>query len=157
MEYLAEASDWMLAGHRVKVEDSGRREPTVLILLEDGCSIGLTKICQFLGIDVEPYDPGRSLIELLKSRRPIAVCTELEGQWQDGCHVMKIVGEYDPTLPILLLTRSDSTLEGAADVVEDLWNLTNVARWSEMPAVGDVVEFLSNAGRKGGCLNFMAS
>ena len=157
MEHQVDASDWVLAGHRVRAGDSGRREPTVLILLEGSSSMGLAKTCQFLSIDAECHDPDQSLCELLKSRRPIAVCAELEGRRQDGCHVMKIVGEYDPTLPVLLLTGSDPSLAGAADAVEDMWNLTNVARWSEMPAVGDVVEFLSNAGRKGRCLNFMAS
>lgn len=157
MEQATDASDWMVTGHRARATDTGRREPTVLMLLDGSpTSQGLTRTCQFLGIDVEPYDPEQSLIDVLKSRRPIAICTELEGRRQDGCHVMKIVGEYDPTLPVLLLTGLDPALAGAADAIEDIWNLTGVARWDEIPPIGDVVEFLSNAGRKGRCLSFMA-
>jgi hypothetical protein len=156
MGHVAETADWMQAGRQVRNAEPGRREPTVLMLLDGGPqSTGLTKVCEFLGIDVEPYNPDHSLAEVLKSRRPLAVCTELEGQRQDGCHVMKIVGEYDATLPVLLLTGFDPVLAGAADAVEDIWNLTGVARWNEMPPVGEVVEFLSNAGRKGRCLSFM--
>lgn len=156
MGHVVDTAEWMQAGRRVQAGDPGRREPSVLMLLDGGpLSVGLTKVCEFLGIDVEPYDPERSLVEVLQSRRPIAVCTELEGRRQDGCHVMKIVGEYDPTLPVLLLTGSDPALAGAADAVEDIWNLTGIARWQDMPPIGDVVEFLSNAGRKGRCLSFM--
>ena len=145
MENIAGASDWIVAGHQVRGADGGRREPTVLMLLDGSPTLrGLTKTCQFLGIDVESCDPEQSLIDILKFRKPIAICAELEGRRQDGCHVMKIVGEYDPALA------------GAADAVEDIWNLTGVTRWSEIPPVGDVVEFLSNAGRKGRCLSFMA-
>lgn len=133
-----------------------RREPLVLVVEDQvGFSPGLTTICEFLGIQLEQTNSHRDLPMLLKTRKPMAIFCELDGSGQDGCHVMKVVAGHDRTLPILLVTGDDPSLQGAAQAVEEIFNLTGVQICEEFPVVGSLVEFLFSAGRKGRCLSLL--
>ena len=50
----------------------------------------------------------------------------------------------------------ESALLGAVDAVEEIWELTSVAKWPRMLGVGAVVDFLFRAGRKGDCMRLMS-
>lgn len=147
-------------GHDGSSEFAGpvRREPLVLAV-EDQIrfSPGLQTICEFLGIELEQVTSHRDLAPLLKAQRPMAVFCELDSPGQDGCHVMKIVAEHDRTLPVLVLTGDDPSLLGAAQAMEEILRLTGVVACRRLPAIGELVEFLFSAGRKGRCLSLMPS
>lgn len=138
------------------VAGAARREPLVLAV-EDQThfSPGLQTICTFLGIQFELVSSDRDLAPMLKLRRPMAVFCEFDGPWQDGCHIMKIVSEHDRTLPVLVVTGDDPSLLGAAQAVEEIFHLTGVMACQRLPAIGELVEFLFSAGRKGRCLSLM--
>lgn len=140
----------------VAVTDLARREPLVLAV-EDQVrfSPGLQTICEFLGIRLERVDSHRDLAPLLKVCRPMAVFCELDSPGQDGCHVMKIVAEHDRTLPLLVVSGEDPSLLGAAQAVEELLHLTGVLASERLPGIGELVEFLFAAGRKGRCLSLL--
>ncbi len=146
------------SGRRGKIETIGaqRREPLVLAV-EDQTrfSPGLETICEFLGVKLEQVNSHRDLASLLKLRRPMAVFCELDSPGQDGCHVMKIVAKHDRTLPVLVVTGDDPSLLGAAQAVEEIFHLTGVVVSQRLPAIGELVEFLFSAGRKGRCLSLM--
>ena len=136
--------------------DLARREPLVLAVEDEGrfCA-GLQAICDFLGIRLERIDSHRDLAPLLKVCRPMAVFCELDGPGQDGCHIMKVVAEHDRTLPLMVVSGRDPSLLGAAQAVEELLHLTGVIASDRLPEVGELVEFLSSASRKGRCLGLM--
>ena len=115
----------------------------------------MDNIADFLGFDVELLKSDADLAPVLRRWRPMAVVTELDGYGQDGCHVMMEVAEHDPGLPILLLVGTDPALAGAADAVEEMWQLTAVTKAAALPAVGPLVEFLFHAGRRGECIRLM--
>jgi hypothetical protein len=133
-----------------------RREPLVLAV-EDQIrfSPGLQTICEFLGIQLEQVSSHCDLASLLKMQRPMAVFCELDSSGQDGCHVMKIVAAHDRTLPIMVMTGDDPSLLGAVQAVEEIFHLTGVMACERLPFVGELVEFLFSAGRKGRCLSLM--
>jgi len=133
-----------------------RREP-IILAVEDQVrfSPALRTICEFLGIQVEWVDSHRDLAPLLKACRPMAVFCELDSPGQDGCHVMKIVADHDRTLPLLVVSGDDPSLLGAAQAVEELLHLTGVVASQRLPGIGELVEFLFQAGRKGRCLSLM--
>jgi len=139
-----------------EMADLARREPLVLAV-EDQVrfSPGLQTICEFLGIRLERVDSHRDLTPLLKVCRPMAVFCELDSPGQDGCHVMKIVAEHDRTLPLLVVSGEDPSLLGAAQAVEELLHLTGVLASERLPGIGELVEFLFAAGRKGRCLSLL--
>jgi DNA-binding NtrC family response regulator len=133
-----------------------RREPVVLVV-EDAARFApaVRTVCCYLGIAMEQIEPGRDLAAVLRARRPMAVFAELDGSTQDGCHVMIKVGEYDRTLPMLLVTGHDPAQLGAVDAVEEIWRLEEINRRAQPPEIVDIVEFLFAAGREGRCLNLM--
>ena len=59
------------------------------------------------------------------------------------------IAAHDRSLPVLLITGPDPALLGAVDAVEELWELSSVEKWQELPGVGAMVDFLFRAGRKG--------
>ena len=85
----------------------------------------------------------------------MAVITDVDGDDQDGFHVMKTVGRYNRELPVMLLTDGDPVLLGAADAIQDLWGLTSVTRTSGFPVAGQLVAFLFSAGRRAGCMRLV--
>jgi hypothetical protein len=139
------------------VNGEASREPLVVVV-EDG--IGLSQsfriICECLGIVVERMPSKDDLGVVLRNRRPMAVITEMDALGQDGCHVLMTIAAHDRSLPALLITGPDPTLLGAVDAVEELWELSSVEKWQELPGVGAMVDFLFRAGRKGSCIRLMS-
>ena len=129
----------------------------IIAVVEDGVRISqeLWAICEFLDIEVVRVPGYSDLDATLRAHVPMAVVCELDGARQDGCHVMKTVAGYDPSLPVLILTGSDPTLIGAADAVEEIWRLREVTKAEVLPSIAGLVDFLFHAGRKGGCLRLM--
>jgi DNA-binding NtrC family response regulator len=133
-----------------------RRHP-LLLVVEDGDAIAaaLQPICDFLDIAVERFPSEHDLAGALRDYHPMAVVAHLDCQGQDGCHVMMTVAKYDRSLPILLLTGDDPALAGAADAVEELWELEMVIKSARLPSIGAIVDFIFRAGRKGRCTRLL--
>ena len=128
-----------------------------VVVVSDSAELAsvLDNISDFLGFDIEMITTHDDLGPVLLHHRPMAVVAELDGDGQDGCHVMMVVADHDPGLPLLLLTGHEPSLIGAADAVEELWQLTAVTKAAEMPGIGQLVEFLFQAGRRGNCIRLM--
>lgn len=132
------------------------RRPTILIV-EDrpDLSPAFDAMCSYLGIQVETTSAEQNLIEALLVHRPMAVIAEFDGEQQDGGHVLKLVADYDPSLPCLLLTGGDPRLTGAADAIEELWGLSQIHKLPDLSNLTGIVEFLFHAGRKGDCMRLL--
>ncbi len=135
-----------------------QRHP-LLLIVEDGDGIvgALQPICDFLDIAVERIPSEHDLAGALRDYRPMGVVAHLDCQGQDGCHIMMTVAQHDRGLPILLLTGDDPSLAGAADAVEELWELEAVVKSPRLPSIGAIVDFIFRAGRKGRCTSVDAS
>jgi DNA-binding NtrC family response regulator len=107
-------------------------------------------LCDYLGIRVETVSGHASQEMLLRERRPMAVMSSMDNAAQDGCHILKIVAEHDRSLPVLLVTGNKREVLGAVEAAEQVWELDRVLKTSSTPGIGDVVEFLSRAGRRSG-------
>lgn len=131
----------------------------VVIVVSDNPEVAsvLDNICDFLGFGVELLTSDMNVALFLERHQPMAVVAELDGRGQDGCHVMMQVGDYDPGLPILMLTGDEPGLAGAVDAVEEMWNLSGVTKAPRLPEIGKLVEFLFHAGRRGDCMRMMPS
>jgi ActR/RegA family two-component response regulator len=156
MGYVENNIVWDGFRRKAPPERPRRREPVVLVL-EDPARFApaVQAICSYMGIAMERMDTNQNLAAELRARRPMAVLAALDGATHDGCHVMIAVGEYDRTLPLMLVTGHDLAELGAADAVEEIWRLEEVDRRAQPPEVVDIVEFLFAAGRRGRCLNLM--
>ena len=132
------------------------RTPLVLLVADDPeLAEQVQQVCAFLDVEMMHLDSAIHLLPLLRSLNPMAVVAGLDTQSQDGFHVMKVVGTHDPSLPLMLLSGHDQTIAGAVDAVEQLWALNAVHRTSCLPGVGDLIEFVCQAGRQGECLGLM--
>jgi len=129
----------------------------LLLVIEDGdqTTDALAQICDCLEIGVERVPSERDLLPMLHEYRPMAVVAQMDCAGQDGCHVMMTVAEYDRALPVMLLVGDDPALAGAADAVEEIWQLESVTKLLANPNVGTIVDFLFRAGRKGRCIRLM--
>ena len=128
----------------------------VLIVSDDPCTIEkLAPVCEFLELRMEMASASADLRLVLQSHNPMAVITDMEGDEQDGFHVMKIIARYNRDLPTMLLTNGDPVLMGAADALQDLCGMTSVARTSGFPLAGQLVAFLFGAGRRSGCMRLV--
>jgi hypothetical protein len=136
--------------------EPARRHP-LLLIVEDGddTAVTLQPICDFLDIAVERIPSEHDLAGALRDHRPMGVIAHLDCHGQDGCHVMMTVAQHDRSLPVLLLTGDDPALAGAADAVEELWKLEDVAKFPRLPGIGTIVDFIFRAGRKGRCLRLV--
>lgn len=132
------------------------REATVVVV-EDRSqwSHAIEELCAFLEVRLARVSGEDDLAPVLRDRRPMAVLASMDGEGQDGCHVMKLIAAHDPELPILMLTGGDAALAGAADAVEELWGLTSVVKHNTPPSPSEIVEFLFRAGQRGRCLGLM--
>ena len=131
-------------------------QPTVLLISDTPHVVrALDNVCDFLGIGIEIVSSAEAIDGTLSRERPMAVIAELEGAGQDGCHVMMRVADHDPTLPVLLLTGHDPAMLGAAEAVEELWQLSSVRKVPELPDAGQLLDFLFGAGRRGTCISMM--
>lgn len=135
---------------------SPSQQGVVALFSDDAATIAnLEPVCAFLDLRLEVISAGSDLMSVLRSQRPMAVISDVDGQDHDGFHTMKLVARYDPDLPILLLTGGDAALMGAADAVQDIWGLTSVVRTSGYALAGQLVGFLFNAGRRAGCMQLL--
>ena len=131
---------------------------TVLVLTDNGRhNEFLDAICDFLDIGIEYASSDDDLSKLLVGTHPMAVVADLEGEVQDGCHVMKIVGECDRSLPILLLGSNDPALLGAVDAVREIWGLGRVEVVTGAAGIGSLVDFICQAARDAGRSRLMRS
>jgi hypothetical protein len=80
----------------------------------------------------------------------MAVIADLDGDVQDGFHVMKITSDYNQALPILLLTGNDPVLLGAVDAVQEVWGLTRVTTAPASAGIGRLVDFICDSARDAG-------
>jgi hypothetical protein len=126
----------------------------LVLVIEDGLrlSSAFEEVCDFLDISVERIGSHYDLAGTLAAFRPMAVVAEFDCRGMDGGHVLMAVAGHDRTLPVVLLTAGDPAVEGAADAVQEVWRLTAVAKWAEIGAPGQLVDFLLHAGRAGQCL-----
>jgi hypothetical protein len=115
----------------------------------------LEAVCEFFDLAVEVVPAQADLMNVLREQRPMAVISDVDGQHQDGFHVLKIVAHYDHGLPVLLLTGGDPVMMGAADAVQEMWNLTMVSRSTSAPLAGQLADFLCAAGRSAGCMRLV--
>jgi CheY-like chemotaxis protein len=110
----------------------------------------LESVCEFLDIEVQHAATGDDLRAMLTSLRPMAVIADLDGEVQDGFHVMKMAADYDRSVPILLLTGYDPVLLGAIDAVQEVWGLTRVGTVAATAGIGALVDFICHAARDAG-------
>jgi CheY-like chemotaxis protein len=110
----------------------------------------LNSVCEFLGIAMQYVSAGEDLQTILPGLRPMAVVADLDGDVQDGFHVMKMTADFDRSVPILLLTSSDPALLGAIDAVQEAWGLTHVATAADTAGIGVFVDFICQAARDAG-------
>lgn len=110
----------------------------------------LDSICEFLSIGVEHATTDDDLASMLSMLRPMAVIADLDGEVQDGYHVMKVAAGYNRSLPVLLLTNNDPALLGAVDAVQEIWGLTRVATATDTAGIGALVDFICHAARDAG-------
>lgn len=124
----------------------------MVMIVGDDLSWGqnLDLICDFFGIAVEHVPSELDVGHLLREFRPMAVIAEADGRGQDGFNVMLEVARHDPELPMMLLTGPDPALAGAADAMREVTGLTRLIAVPELPALGEVIDFLFRAGRSAG-------
>ena len=110
----------------------------------------LQSVCEFLNIGVEHAATEDDVRAMLPALRPMAVIADLDGDIQDGFHVMKIVAAYDRSIPVLLLMENNQALLGAVDAVQEVWGLTHVTTAAPAAGMGALVDFLCHAARDAG-------
>jgi len=110
----------------------------------------LNYVCEFLDIVVEHVANSDDLRSMLPMLRPMAVIADLDGESQDGFHVMKVAADYDRSMPVLLLTDNDPALLGAIDAVQEVWGLTRVVTAAATAGIGTLVDFVCHAARDAG-------
>lgn len=133
--------------------DDPRASPQHAVLVvrdPDSNSDCLELVCEFLDIDVQHAATGDDLRTMFTTLRPMAVIADLDGEVQDGFHVMKMAADFDRAMPILLLTGYDPALLGAIDAVQEVWGLTRVATIAGSAGVGPLVDFICHAVRDAG-------
>jgi ActR/RegA family two-component response regulator len=130
--------------------------PAVLVVRDhDKHNDSLESICEFLDIGVEYASSRDDLSQLLPGLRPMAVIADLEGEFQDGFHVMKMVAHCDRSLPVLLLTSNDPALLGAVDAVQEVFGMRRVATVTDASGIGALVDFICHAARDAGMPRLM--
>jgi hypothetical protein len=128
----------------------------VAIVSDDPATIEhLVPVCEFLDLKIEIVSTRIDLEQVLRESHPMAIVTDIDGEEQDGFHIMKQVAHYSRDLPILLLTDGDAVLMGAVDAVQNVWGLTAVSSTSAFPMAGQLIAFLFSAGRRAGCMRLI--
>jgi hypothetical protein len=139
-------------------EDLAHETKTPLVVvIEDGVHLSdaFRSVCDCLDVAVERMSSRDDLDDMLRDLNPMAVVAEMDAVGQDGCNVLMTIAAHDRALPVLLIIGEDPALLGAADAVEEIWDLSSVVKWPELLSIGAVVDFLFRAGRKGHCMRLM--
>jgi CheY-like chemotaxis protein len=133
-------------------DDRGGSPQHAVLIVRDHNRNGdyLESVCEFLDIDVQHAGTGDDLRMMLTTLRPMAVIADIDGEVQDGFHVMKMAADYDRAVPILLLTGYDPAVLGAIDAVQEVWGLTRVATAAATAGIGALVDFICHAARDAG-------
>lgn len=132
------------------------REPLILIIEDQPVwSLAIEQLCDFLDVKLERLGECSELPLALRDRRPMAVLSEMESASVDGCDVLKMVGAHDPDLPVMVRTDADPVLRGAGEAIQGIVGLSNALFVDDLPAAGELVEFLFRAGQRGRCLGLM--
>lgn len=133
-----------------------QRQPLVLVVEDGGRTAAtLQPICDFLEIGLEQIPSEHNLAVTLRDYRPMGVVAHMDCEGQDGCNIMMTIAQHDRSLPIMLIIGDDAALAGAADAVEELWQLGSVLKTPSLPGIGTIVDFIFRAGRKGRCMRLM--
>jgi hypothetical protein len=142
--------------YRFQSAQAAHRQALVIIACDHPETVEqLETVCEFFDLAVQTVPHRGDLMKLLREHRPMALIGDVDGQHQDGFHTMKVIGNYDRDLPVMLLTGGDPVLMGAADAVQEMWNLTMVSRSSSSPLAGQLADFLFIAGRRAGCMRLV--
>jgi ActR/RegA family two-component response regulator len=133
-------------------DDGGSTPQHTVLVVRDPArnSEYLESVCEFLDIGVQYAAIGDDVRTMLTALRPLAVIADLDGEYQDGFHVMKAAADYDRSMAILLLTGYDPALLGAIDAVQEVWGLTRVATAADSAGIGVLVDFICHAARDAG-------
>ena len=132
------------------------RQALVVIASDSPQTIAqLEQVCGFFDLAVEVVPGEEDLMGMLREHRPMAVIADADGIGRDGFFAMQVVAAYDHDLPIMVLTHGDPALMGAADAMQELWDLTMVARSTDKPLAGQLADFLFLAGRRAGCMRLV--
>jgi hypothetical protein len=128
----------------------------IVAVVEDGGIVSqeFGMVCEFLDIAVHPVSTYADLGTMLPALHPMASVCGADGAGQDGCNIMKAVADYDPELPLMIVTGADAAVAGAIDAVEEIWHLREVIALPVMPNAAGLVDFLFRAGRKANCARF---
>ena len=112
MGHLITEKQWQAGPLSEAAQPTGASRELLVIVVEDTPVLSRTIgfLCDYLGIRVETVPSHASLEELLPAKRPMAVMSPIDTPAQDGCHVLKTVADYDRSLPVLLVTGTDSRL-----------------------------------------------
>ena len=147
--------DKVSAAHLIDAETAARTPMVIVIEDSPRLSDVLCLICECLDVTVVALASSDDFATTLRESRPMAVVAEADMTGQDGCHVLKTVAAYDRNLPVMLLTGTDPAIQGAVDAVEELWDLSSVSKWPDVPGIGPTLDFLFRAGRNSDCVHFM--
>lgn len=132
------------------------KQGTIVLFCDDpGTIASLDPVCEFLDLHLEVVSAGTDFTSVLRSERPLAVISDMDGEDHDGFHTMRLVARFDPDLPVLMLTNGDPAMMGAADAVQEMCGLTSVTRTSGFPLAGQLMAFLFTAGRKAGAMRLV--
>jgi len=132
------------------------RQAVVLIACDSPeTTAQLQQICAFFDLGTELAESDEDMLAILREHRPMAVIADIDGRTQDGFHAMRVVASYDHDLPVMVMTHGDAVLMGAADAIQELFNLTMVTRTTAKPLAGQLAEFLFAAGRRAGCMRLI--
>jgi hypothetical protein len=138
------------------VQGSASPDDGVIIVSDDpALAEVLEAVCTFLDLRAQCVTSGMNLKKLLQQRQPVAVISDIEGEERDGFDTMKVVADCNRDLPIFMLTDGDPVLMGAVDAVQEICRLTTLTCSTGAPLAGELVSFLSNAGRRAGCMRLV--
>jgi hypothetical protein len=157
MGHLAAMPRWssIAPDHRDHLAET-TREDVVLVV---GAAPRLTGLLRFLGgflrLGISVVPEVADLSRVLREQRPMAVMIEADIHTDEGCQLMKTVGHFDRSLPVLLVAGDDPTILGTLDAIEELWQLTAVRKIDHGSDVEAVMDFLSHAGRRHGTARMM--
>jgi CheY-like chemotaxis protein len=150
------ATEIFSRGHEHLASTAAANQGVVAVVSDDQATIeSLAPVCEFLDLRMQVISSGADVADILREHRLMAVISDIECKDHDGYYVMKVIARFDHDLPILLLTKGESVLMGAADAVQGLCGLTSVTSTSGFPMAGQLVAFLFGAGRRAGCMRLV--
>ena len=128
----------------------------MVVAREDAMTAWLAALCETLRIRMHLVADAASLPDSLARTRPVALlCGDLGEQGRPMARLLRLVAQYDPTLPVLIMTSDEPETLGTLDAATDLWHVENLQRVALPVPVSTVLDFLANAGRRRGTSTMM--